>query len=220
MNSKAELRRQLRARRMEMDDDGKRHSGRMLAERALAWAGELESGPSSQSGPGTKPLIGTYLSGSAEPPTGPLLLALFESGYDVLVPACEPGYQLSWVRWRPGIELVRTLLAPVDEPVGERFPRQLMDRAAGILLPALAVDRAGNRLGQGGGYYDRFLARLGFSSQSARSPQTAAVVYDHELLPTGSFEYGDLDVPVQGVLTPSGHLPLPDPAAHRMRQGC
>lgn len=143
--------------------------------------------------------IAAYLSGGTEPPTLLLLSRLVEEGYEVLVPVCEAGFRLQWVRWMPGIELARSRWAPVDEPVGKRLPLAVMETVSGILLPALAADVQGNRLGKGGGYYDRFLAAL---DGLAHRPATAAVVFEHELLPAGRIEFDELDAPVDGVLTP------------------
>ena len=65
-----------------------------------------------------------------------------------------------------------------------------------MLVPAFAVDPTGNRLGRGGGSYDRALARL-----PARTP-VAALLYADELLPEVPVESWDL--PVTSVVTPDG----------------
>lgn len=143
--------------------------------------------------------VAAYLGVGTELSTDVLLSRLAGAGHPILLPVCEPAFQLSWVRWVPGTELVPSTLAPVLEPVGRRETVQIMEDVDVVLLPALAADMAGNRLGQGGGYYDRFLASL---SQVRQKPLTAAVVYDHELVSAGTFEYTPLDVPVDGVFTP------------------
>ena len=67
-----------------------------------------------------------------------------------------------------------------------------------VLLPGLAADPDGNRLGQGGGSYDRALAR--------RRPDALLVVLlnDGELLPAGEIPTEDHDVRVHAAVTPSG----------------
>ncbi|MFP3700719.1 5-formyltetrahydrofolate cyclo-ligase, partial [Burkholderia sp. SIMBA_013] len=72
---------------------------------------------------------------------------------------------------------------------------------AGIFMPATAVDLAGSRIGQGGGYYDRLLD--GLDSSGVRPP-SIAVIYDEDLLPAGSIPTEGFDRPVPEVLTPSG----------------
>jgi 5-formyltetrahydrofolate cyclo-ligase len=169
--------------------------------------GSHRSGSASSAPTGAPGRIAAYLSVGTEPPTLPLMALLVERGHEVLVPVCESGFRLQWVRWMPGIELVPSPWAPVDEPVGRRLPLDIMEEVAGILLPALAVDRAGNRLGKGGGYYDRFLATL---DGLGHRPATAAVVFEHELLEPGRIEFDELDAPVGGVLTPQRYLDVPE----------
>ena len=87
----------------------------------------------------------------------------------------------------------------------------------GIFLPATAVDFSGNRIGQGGGYYDKFLAaltallpsRAGTSDGGLLPPlPTAAVVFDSEVLPAGSIPAESFDRKVAAALTPGGLLLL------------
>lgn len=149
-------------------------------------------------------LVAAYLSMDPEPGTLELLRTLTRDGLDVVVPICEPDYQLSWCRWQTGIELRRSPRAPLLEPVGQRFHYSDLLASHGdfalILVPGLAVDRSGTRLGQGGGYYDRFLAQL---RSAVPNVQAMAYLYDHEMLPKRSLVATALDMPLTGVFTPS-----------------
>lgn len=90
-----------------------------------------------------------------EPDLRPALLALAEAGARLALPVTpQRGQPLAFRLWRPG-EPLR------DGPFGTKEPARgeivLPDR---LLVPLLAFDAAGRRLGWGAGYYDRTLAAL------------------------------------------------------------
>lgn len=179
-------------------------AGRGLARVGLDWLASLNA-------PHPQMTVCAYVSMDQEPPTVPLMEAWAAAGHTVYVPVCEPNFHLSWVRWLPGVPMARSTLAPVMEPVGPRLPfTALGSTVAGastsadthppvqaLVIPALAVDTSGVRLGQGGGYYDRFLATI-------PALPIAAVVHPHELLAPGLLPHDSLDVRVNYALTPTG----------------
>jgi 5-formyltetrahydrofolate cyclo-ligase len=146
-----------------------------------------------------------YLGVGHEPPTLPLINALHHSGHQVLLPVCEPGRELSWVFWTPDTGFERSKYAPILEPAGQRHGPDTAGGAAMLFIPATAVDLAGNRIGQGGGYYDKFLGHL---ATAGKEIPLAAVIYDDELLPAGRIPAEEFDRPVPAVLAPSGYRPL------------
>ena len=195
---KDRARNEFRRLRRELPLDAARAAGRSLAAQALAVIpGLIPAGAT----------VAAYLSAGREPDTAPLLAGLHERGYGVVVPVCEPDRRLSWCRWTPGVELVPGLFPSVPEPAGPRLPVQDLPNLSLLLVPALAVDRAGARMGKGGGYYDRFLA--GFRTAGGTAP-AVGVVYDHEFVPAPSWASDSLDQPMNAVLTPSQWTELPE----------
>ena len=84
----------------------------------------------------------------------PLLLALAGRGHPIVLPVTPArGNPLSFRHWRPGDVLVRERFGTV-RPLGEPMVPDL------LLVPLLAFDARGRRLGYGGGFYDRTLAGL------------------------------------------------------------
>ncbi|MCT9869460.1 5-formyltetrahydrofolate cyclo-ligase [Paenarthrobacter aurescens] len=201
MASKEDIRSSRRLHRRTLRPDQIATAGASIARHGTAWAGTVS--------PGTAATFAVYVGVAFEPPTMPLIEALHDAGHRVLLPVCEPGRQLSWVYWTPSTIFVRSAYAPIDEPEGERLESRVIAGTAGIFMPATAVDRDGNRIGQGGGYYDRLLHGLDAAGQR---PPTIAVVYDDDLLPSGSIPAEAFDRPVREVLTPSGVVRLDGPA--------
>jgi 5-formyltetrahydrofolate cyclo-ligase len=102
--------------------------------------------------------VTAYVSVGSEPPTGALLEALSELGKRVILPVVQPDMDLDWGTWRGSESLVRArygLLEPVD-----RLGLEAIATADVVLVPGQAVSPTGARLGQGGGCYDRALARV------------------------------------------------------------
>ena len=99
--------------------------------------------------PGTRLTLFIYLSFFREAPTDGLIERLLADGHRVCCPRIENG---EMVAVEYGEDFTLSDYGP-REPVGEVY-RGNIDVA---VIPFLAVDKQGNRLGYGGGYYDRFL---------------------------------------------------------------
>jgi len=163
-DDKAELRRHLLAGRRRLSPAELAAAGRSIRDAVLDLPETQMAGT-----------VAAYWSIGAEPDTHGLLFALWKRGTYVLLPLLLPDGDLDWASYegpdslRPG---PRGLMEPTEPVRGVTA----VCSADLVLVPALAVDHSGLRLGRGGGSYDRALARVG-----AQVP-TVALVYDAELV--------------------------------------
>ncbi|MET9472640.1 5-formyltetrahydrofolate cyclo-ligase [Streptomyces sp. NPDC002922] len=142
--------------------------------------------------------VAAYVSVGREPGTRALLDALHARGAQVLLPVLLPDNDLDWAAYEGGDSLVpaaRGLL----EPDGPRLGPDAVLDADVVLLPGLAVDGLGMRLGRGGGSYDRVLARL---AAAGAHPALVVLLYDNEVVAQVPVE--PHDHPVDAVVTPAG----------------
>ena len=139
--------------------------------------------------------VAAYVSVATEPGTGPLLEALAAAGKRVVLPVLLPDGDLDWAAYAGPGSLVparRGLLEPAGRPLGP----DTVATADVVLVPALAVDRDGTRLGRGGGSYDRALARVPVGTP------VCALLYEDELVE--EVPHDAHDRPVTAVVTPRG----------------
>ena len=181
--TKSGLRAEVLGRRAEMPSEARSAAGRSIRD-ALLCLPEVEMA-------GT---IAAYVSIGTEPDTRGLLFALWKRGTYVLLPRQLPDGDLDWASYEGPDSLVpgpHGVLEPSEPPRG----LGAVSSADVVLVPALAVDRTGLRLGRGAGCYDRALARVG------PAILTAALVYDSEIVPVLPGEPHDQRV--RAVVTPS-----------------
>ncbi|MGH3257889.1 MAG: 5-formyltetrahydrofolate cyclo-ligase [Streptosporangiaceae bacterium] len=151
--------------------------------------------------------VAAYYSIGSEPDTRGLVFALWKRGAYVLLPLLRPDGDLDWASYEGPESLVagpRGLREPGEAPRGAGA----VASADVVLVPALAVDRQGNRLGRGGGSFDRALARVG------PLIPVIALLYDSELVERVPVEGHDTPVravvrPGYGVTTCAGGIPGP-----------
>ena len=187
MISKADLRAQLLARRSAMTAPERHTAAHAIAQQAAA-VGLITRARR----------IAVYLSMTSEPGTGPLIQTLAATGAELIAPVTGPDHGLDWAHVTPGAATATASIG-MAEPTGPRLGPAALAGCDFVLLPALAVDHAGHRLGRGAGYYDRAIAHV--------EVPLCAVVFADELLPEVPSEPHDVDV--QMALTPHGLFRVP-----------
>lgn len=184
VDPKIPLRRELLAARKAVDAGRRAARAAALADGVVALAASRGAGL----------VVCAYLPVGSEPGSVAMLDALRGAGHVVLLPVVpdEPG-SLDWAVYEGPDSLADGPLG-LREPTGTRLGVAGITSADLVLVPALAVDRAGNRLGRGGGYYDRTLPLVGADAL------VIAIVDDDELLDTVPADPHDMRV--AGVLRP------------------
>jgi len=165
MKTKAEIRREMRAKRKEISQEERLEAGREIARKLVeseirlvlqAWK------------------VALYLSMTHEIPTRYITRTLWDAGREVVVPywsVTQESYQLTLLR--PTATFITGKMG-IREPL-ERIPVSPVEVDA-FILPGLAFDLQGGRLGYGAGIYDKILA------QARKSATKVALCYDWQVL--------------------------------------
>ena len=128
-----------------------------------------------------------YLPYNQEVRTIPMLQPALLDGKRVAVPKVY-GDEMRFI-YLTDLTAVETGYAGIPEPIADGPVAD--DPAALVLMPGLAFDPAGHRIGYGGGFYDKFL-------QQEPDHPTLALCYDFQMLPV--LETEEHDIPVDCVL--------------------
>ena len=128
-----------------------------------------------------------YLPYNQEVRTVAMLEQAIRDGKRVAVPKCY-GDEMRFI-WMEDLSKVEKGYAGIPEPVEDGPVAD--DHTARVLMPGLAFDPQGHRIGYGGGFYDRFLA------EETEHP-TLALCYDFQMLE--HLETEEFDIPVDAVL--------------------
>nr|WP_240954104.1 5-formyltetrahydrofolate cyclo-ligase [Solimonas marina] len=140
------MRREIRARRLRVSAAQRRRAAIAAAQYALQLITQRRARR-----------VALYLAYGSELPTAPLIQRLQQHGLRIAVPRITaPGVMhFEWLR--AGAPMRRNRLG-IEEPAtrGSRAHRAELDV---VILPLVGFDLRGNRLGNGGGFYDRWLAR-------------------------------------------------------------
>ena len=175
MDKKA-VRREICRKKRQMTDDEICFASQKLGEKFLA----------SEQYKSAKTIYG-YLPYNQEVRTIPMLEQALKDGKRVAVPKVY-GDEMRFI-YISEFSLVENGYAGIPEPIADGPIGD--DPTALVLMPGLAFDAQGHRIGYGGGFYDRFLAK-------EPNHPTLALCYDFQMLPY--IETEDFDIPVDYVL--------------------
>lgn len=134
----------------------------------------------------------TYISYNRELSTRPVLKRAFHEHKIVAAPRVE-GNEMSFYVFRCIDELEKSTMGILEPiPNETKLPKKLL-----LIMPGVGFDQKGNRVGYGGGYYDRFLKKN-------PSLSSIALAYDFQIFPV--VESWETDKKPDKIITPSGVL--------------
>ena len=140
--------------------------------------------------------VAGYWATQGELPLNLVITPLAHRGQQFLLPVISKGQKLKFAPWQAG-EDVQPNRYGIPEPVK---PKELFEpfQIDLVLVPLLGFDRRGQRLGYGGGYYDRSFA---FLNEQVRptEPLLVGIAYAFQELPL--LEEADWDVPLDFIAT-------------------
>lgn len=188
MHARSQLRRQLRQQRQQLSTAARQANSAAICHHLLAalWFRRARR-------------IGCYLATDGEPDLQPLL-PLLAPDTATWLPVIDTltAQALRFRRWSAGMPLTRNRFGIGEPAAADSTPLWSLDI---LLLPLVGFDRHGQRLGRGGGFYDRALADL------ARRPQRPILVgVAHDFQECDSLPAAPWDVPLDRVVTNRGVL--------------
>lgn len=192
------LRRGIRAARSE-------RSARRREQAAQAIADVLETIPEVRQAR----CASVYSATEGEPGTAEVLNRMSARGVRILLPVLGAGLQREWAEYRGADDLLQRSPGRPLEPGGPELGAHALADADVIIVPALAVDTSGARLGQGGGWYDRAL------EHARPDVMVVALTFPEEIYEAGvrPLPHEAHDHPIDAVATPEGWQRLRRPAA-------
>lgn len=146
--------------------------------------------------------IALYLPSDGEISPEPLIRLCWQLGKTVFLPVLHPIHhnRLWFLPYRTNSPM-RVNSYGISEPKLQRTPRTPAWALDLVLLPLVAFDSWGGRLGMGGGYYDRTFS---FKLQAKRASGPKLIGMAHELQKVDSLATANWDVPLTGIVTETG----------------
>ncbi len=189
---RAQLRKQLRQQRRSLDDDTQAHHSVLLSHHL-----------SNSNIYKRSKRIAAYLAEDGEIDTEFLIYSAWKANKQIYLPVLSPfANRLYFAPYKPDekMKLNRFQIAEPDVHPKHWLKPQQLDL---ILMPLVGFDSQGNRLGMGGGFYDRSLAFSRFQKQQHK-PYLVGLA--HQLQQVEQLPHETHDVPVQMIVTEQGIL--------------
>jgi 5-formyltetrahydrofolate cyclo-ligase len=188
MFSRRDLRLELRKRRSALSKPARERAAQSIARRlALSPRYRLSR------------RIAVYLAVNGEIDCTPLIRAAHRQGKHIFLPCIQPDGHMRFRRWTPATPMRRNRFGILEPHTSARghLPPQALDM---VFMPLVGFDPRGNRLGMGGGYYDRTFAWLRHRPLP-RSPHLIGLAHDFQFVRKLHRAYWD--VRLDGAVTPS-----------------
>ena len=184
--TRQQIRQQIRQRRRALTPEQQTQFALQAADRMMAYPPVLLA-----------QTVAVFLSFDGELDTRPLIDQLWRAGKRVYLPVLHPFSpgNLLFLHYHPSSDLVVNRLK-IREPkldVRDVLPLSQLDV---LVTPLVAFDAAGQRLGMGGGFYDRTL-------QNWRQHRLQPVGYAHDCQQVDALPTEQWDIPLPAVITPS-----------------
>ncbi len=184
--TRQQIRQMVRQRRRALSREEQSHYAQQATERALAFPAVAQA-----------QRLALFLSFDGELDTQPLIDALWRNGQQVYLPVLHPFSRgnLLFLHYTPQTPMTRNVLKIIEPQLDVRnvLPLEQLDT---LIVPLVAFDTSGQRLGMGGGFYDRTLQHW---QQHGFTP----VGYAHDCQQVESLPVESWDIALPQVITPS-----------------
>jgi 5-formyltetrahydrofolate cyclo-ligase len=151
--------------------------------------------------------LALYLSFDGELDTAALIKHCWDAGHEVYLPLLHPFSpgQLLFQRYAKTTTMTKNHFG-IDEPVLDVRAVVSAKQLDTLFTPLVAFDDSGNRLGMGGGFYDRTLSSMLKAQDLPLSHKTRVIGLAHDLQKTDSLPCAAWDIPLPEIITPSHHF--------------
>ncbi|MCQ4966644.1 5-formyltetrahydrofolate cyclo-ligase [Atlantibacter hermannii] len=186
LSTRQQIRQQIRLRRKSLTHEHQTQAAQQAAARMMGFAPVVEA-----------QTVAAFLSFDGELDTRPLIEGLWRAGKKVYLPVLHPfsAGNLLFLRYFPDSDLVLNHFK-IHEPALDVRHVLPLNKLDVLITPLVAFDTTGQRLGMGGGFYDRTL-------QNWRAHGLFPVGYAHDCQQVDALPVEEWDIPLPAVITPT-----------------